>query len=200
MIKLTIDRLLTIDATGMPKAPNITQLLDKDVRELWARDNTPDKSLYIKEAGVIYYLADPKSPTRQQGLTDRECIKAAIENYDLPKDYLPDKVVWDIVKKYSEQVSGPAMKAVISLRKSLHNTTIASDKINELLNEKLTNGITDDDIAVTISYIDSINKKITEIPGLLAALRKAEDEVLNEQETMTARGGQQIMSSMIEEE
>lgn len=200
MARITLERILTIDSTGMPKAPSITQILDKDVKALWIRDKSPDKSMYIKEAGVIYYLADPKSPPRQQGLSDNEAIKMAIENYDLPKDYLPDDIVWKVVKKYAEQAAGPAMKAIISLRKSLHNVTIASDKINELLNDKLTNGIGDNDIAVTISYIDSINKKITDIPNLLAALRKAEDECLNEQETMTARGGVQISSSMIEEE
>ena len=29
---IQIDRLLTIDDTGMPKAPNTKQLLDKDVK------------------------------------------------------------------------------------------------------------------------------------------------------------------------
>lgn len=200
MARLTLERILTIDSTGMPKPPSITQILDKDVRTLWARDKSPDKSMYIKEVGVIYYLADPKSPPKQQGLSDKESIKLAIENYDLPKDYLPDELVWKIIEKYAEQAAGPAMKAVVSLRKALHNVTIASDKINELLNNKLVEGIGDNDIPLTISYIDSINKKITDIPNLLAALRKAEDECINEQETMTARGGVQITSSMIEEE
>ena len=200
MGKLNIERILTIDDTGMPKAPSITQILDKDVRELWVRDKSADKIQYIKEVGVIYYIADPKSPPRQQGLSDAECLKFAIENYDLPKDYVPDKLVWDIIKKYSEQASGPAMKALISLRKALHNATIASDKLNELLNDKISNPINNEDIPLTLSYIDSINKKITDIPNLLAALRKAEDEVLNEQETTMARGGQQVVSSMIEEE
>ena len=200
MARLTLERILTIDSTGMPKPPSITQILDKDVRTLWARDKSQDKSMYIKEVGVIYYLADPKSPPKQQGLSDKESIKLAIENYDLPKDYLPDELVWKIIEKYAEQAAGPAMKAVVSLRKALHNVTIASDKINELLNNKLVEGIGDNDIPLTISYIDSINKKITDIPNLLAALRKAEDECINEQETMTARGGVQITSSMIEEE
>ena len=200
MARLTLERILTIDSTGMPKPPSITQILDKDVKALWARDKSPDKSMYIKEVGVIYYLADPKSPPKQQGLSDKESIKLAIENYDLPKDYLPDELVWKIIEKYAEQAAGPAMKAVVSLRKALHNVTIASDKVNELLNNKLVEGIGENEIPVTISYIDSINKKITDIPNLLAALRKAEDECINEQETMTARGGVQISSSMIEEE
>ena len=33
-MKLDINKLITVDVTGMPKAPNPSQLLDKDVREL----------------------------------------------------------------------------------------------------------------------------------------------------------------------
>lgn len=191
--------MLTIDATGMPAAPNLRQLLDKDVAILYARDKSPDKSMYIKEAGVIYYLADPKSPCRQEGLSDKESIERAIENYDLPKDYTPDLVVWNIVKKYSELATGPAMRAVISLRKAIHNITIASDKINELLNELLSGGIGKDEIPIALSYMDSVNNKVKAIPELLSALRKAESEVVDEQETVNARGGQQVVSSMTEE-
>lgn len=199
MKDLTIDSMLTIDATGMPAAPNLRQLLDKDVAILYTRDKSPDKSMYIKEAGLIYYLADPKSPCRQEGLSDKETIERAIENYDLPKNYTPDLVVWNIVKKYSESATGPAMRAVVSIRKAIHNITIASDKINELLNELLSGGIGKDEIPIALSYMDAINNKTKAIPDLLSALRKAESEVIDEQETVNARGGQQVVSSMIEE-
>ena len=88
--KIRVDKLLTVDDTGMPKAPDIRQILDKDVQLLWLRDKTKDKSQYIKEVGVIYYLADPKGPCKQEGLSDNEAIKKAIENFDLPANYKPD--------------------------------------------------------------------------------------------------------------
>ena len=81
-MKLDIDKLITIDQTGMPKAPNPRQLLDKDILMLYTRDNTPDKRKYIAECGVIYYLGDPKSPCRQRGLSDEESLREAIENFD----------------------------------------------------------------------------------------------------------------------
>lgn len=37
---LVIDKLLTIDDTGMPKAPTLRQLQDKDVLLLWQRDTS----------------------------------------------------------------------------------------------------------------------------------------------------------------
>ena len=51
---LVIDKLLTIDDTGMPKAPTLRQLQDKDVLLLWQRDTSKDKHKYIAEVGVIY--------------------------------------------------------------------------------------------------------------------------------------------------
>ena len=77
--KLTIDTLITIDDNGMPVPPTTRQLIDRDVRELYRRDKTKDKTMYIKECIVIYYLGDPKSPARQAGLSDSECLKMAID-------------------------------------------------------------------------------------------------------------------------
>ena len=97
---LVIDKLLTIDDTGMPKAPTLRQLQDKDVLLLWQRDASKDKHKYIAEVGVIYYLGDPNSPATQQGLSYEESLKMAIENYDLPKDYKPDSLVKKLIDKY----------------------------------------------------------------------------------------------------
>lgn len=91
--KLIIDELISIDDTGMPQPPNLRQLLDSDVRDLYRRDTTKDKSMYIKECIVIYYLGDPKSPAKQIGLSDAEALKMAIEQAGLPDDYLPDALV-----------------------------------------------------------------------------------------------------------
>ena len=82
---LLIDSLIVIDDSGMPKAPTIRQLLDKDVRELYRRDKSKDKSKYIAECIVIYYLGDPKSPARQSGLSEPEALKMAIEQANLDK-------------------------------------------------------------------------------------------------------------------
>ena len=43
MNNVVIEKMLTIDETGMPKAPTIRQLQDKDVALLWQRDTTKDK-------------------------------------------------------------------------------------------------------------------------------------------------------------
>ena len=55
-VKLDIDSLLTIDDNGMPVPPNTRQLLDKDIRQLYNRDKTKDKSQYIAECIVTDYI------------------------------------------------------------------------------------------------------------------------------------------------
>ena len=196
MTTLNIDKLLTIDETGMPKAPTIRQLQDKDVMLLYKRDNTSDKRKYIAEVGVIYYLGDPKSPAKQQGLSDKEALKMAIDNYNLPKDYVPDTLVNKLINKYYVSNITEAGVALEALQKSVHLVSIAATRINELLNNKLSGAIGDEDIPSILTMIDSVSKRIIEIPALTKALGTAYENLRNEEEEQMARGGKQILSSM----
>ena len=193
---LDIDKLLVIDNTGMPQAPGIRQLLDKDIALLWQRDTTKDKRKYIAECGVIYYLGDPKSPARQQGLSDKEALDMAIDQFDLPKDYVIDPLVKKLVDKYYIQNITEAGVAIENLNKSIHLISLAAGKINDLLNKKLTQNITEDDIPTVLALIDSVAKKITEVPALVKALGVAYENLRTEEETKLARGGMIISSSM----
>lgn len=200
MARLEIDRLISIDNTGMPIAPNIKQLLDKDIKELYARDNTPDKSMYIKEVGVIYYLADPKGPCIQEGLSRSEALKRAIEQFDLPISYKPDLLVEKLIARYHDQRVGTAGIAVESLQKTIHNITLASNTLNEILTEKLNAGLEVEESAIIIDIMDKISKRIQDIPNLIKALNEAEQQLLYEEEVIKARGGNKILSSMTEED
>lgn len=196
MQQINIDKLLIIDETGMPKAPTLRQILDKDVALLWQRDTTKDKRKYIAEAGVIYYLGDPKSPARQQGLTDEEALKMAIDNFNLPKDYQIDSLVRKLIDKYYNQNITEAGVALEVLHKSIHLVSIAATKINDILNRKLSNAISDEDITQILTMMDAVSKRITEIPALTKALGVAYENLRNEEEQQLARGGKQILSSM----
>ena len=196
MQQINIDKLLTVDETGMPKAPNLRQILDKDIALLWQRDTTKDKRKYVAECGVIYYLGDPKSPARQQGLTDEEALKMAIDNFNLPKDYQIDSLVRKLIDKYYNQNITEAGVALEVLHKSIHLVSIAATKINDILNRKLSNAISDEDITQILTMMDSVSKRIVEIPALTKALGTAYENLRNEEEQQLARGGKQILSSM----
>lgn len=196
MKNITLEKIITVDDTGMPQAPDIYQLQDKDLRELYTRDEYPDKRMYIAECGVIYYLGDPKSPAKQKGLSDAETLKEAIENYNLPPNYQPDNLVLKIAKKYYEQNITEAGVALETLHKSVHLVSIAANKINDILNEKLQTNIVQDDIPTILQLMDNVSKRVAEIPNLVKALGTAYENLRNEEETQLARGGKQILSSM----
>lgn len=197
--KIRVDKLLTVDDTGMPKAPDIRQILDKDVQLLWLRDKTKDKSQYIKEVGVIYYLADPKGPCKQEGLSDNEAIKKAIENFDLPTNYKPDLLIWKLAKRYYEAEITVAGAAVETLLRSIHNVVLAANKMNEMLTDKLNGELSIEDSNTVIGIMDNLNKKTAELPNIMKALNTAKENLLYEEEQQTARGGVTILSSMTEE-
>lgn len=196
MAGVNIEKMLTVDETGMPAAPNLRQLQDKDVALLWQRDTTKDKRKYIAEAGVIYYLGDPKSPARQQGLSDAEALKMAIDNFNLSKDYVPDSLVKKLIDKYYKENITEAGVALEALHKSIHLVSIAATRINEILNNKLSGAVSDEDITSILTMMDSVSKRIVEIPSLTKALGVAYENLRNEEEEQLARGGKQILSSM----
>lgn len=194
--KLTIDSLLVIDDNGMPVAPTLRQLIDKDVRALYQRDKSSDKSQYTKECLVIYYLGDPKSPARQSGLSDPEALKMAIEQTDLPKNYIPDSLVIRLIKRYEDENLTEAGRVVENILKGLHNINISINVINSLLNEKLNSHVTLDDVNTILGLINNVNAQSKELPSLIKRLEEAKENLMYEKETEAARGGQIVSSSM----
>lgn len=195
-MKIDIEKLISVDDTGMPKAPSVTQLFDKDIRELYTRDETLDKSVYIKEVGVIYYLGNPNSPVRQQGLSDEECLKEAIKNFDLPSNYKPDTLMMKIIERYYEQCITVAGRAIENILRTLHVCELATTKVLDILNQKLKGDITNDDINIILNLIDNTTKRAKDMPDTMKALNTAYENLRNEEETQLARGGTKILSSM----
>ena len=193
---IDIEKMIVIDDTGMPRAPGVRQLMDKDVLELWSRDKTKEKTKYLQEAGVIYYLGDPKSPAKQQGLSDDEALQMAIDNFNLPKDYVPDLLVKRLIDKYYISNITEAGVALEALQKSVHLVSIAANKLTEYLNKKLVNSINDEEVANIISVMQTVSKQVQEIPSLTKAIGVARENLRNEEEEQLARGGKRILSSM----
>ena len=194
--KLLIDSLIVIDDNGMPKPPTTRQLIDRDIRELYTRDKTPDKKNYIAECIVIYYLGDPKSPARRAGLSDPEALKMAIEQAGLDKKYIPDKLVIRLISRYYNENITEAGKVVENILKTIHNINLSIDVVNNLLNEKLNSNITLEEVATVMQLIDSVSKRAGDIPSLLKKLEEAKQNLMYEKETEVSRGGQAVLSSM----
>lgn len=194
--KLLIDSLLLLDDTGMPQPPTLKQLIDRDVRELYRRDKTKEKKMYIAECIVIYYLGDPKSPAKQSGLSDPEALKMAIEQADLPKTYIPDVLVLRLIKRYYEENITEAGKVVENILKGVHNINLSIDVINSLLNEKLKSNPTLEEIPIILDMMKRVNEQAGAIPAMLKKLEEAKQNLMYEKETEVSRGGQTVLSSM----
>jgi len=193
---LIIDSLLEIDDTGMPKAPTLRQLIDRDIRELYQRDKTPDKSNYIKECIVIYYLGDPKSPARQAGLSEPEALVLAIEQAGLKDNYIPDELVARLCQRYYNENITEAGRTLENLQQNMHNINLALSNINNLLNERLNKGLTLDDAGAVLGMIDNVTDKASQLPKLIKSLEEAKQNLIEEKNTEIARGGTQVLSSM----
>ena len=193
---LIIDSLIVIDDTGMPVPPTTRQLIDRDIRELYRRDKTPDKKNYIAECIVIYYLGDPKSPARQAGLSEPEALKMAIEQTGLSRDYIPDALVLRLIKRYYEENITEAGRVVENIMQGIHNINLSISAINNILNEKLNSSISIENIADILSMVDNVNKKAGELPSIIKKLEEAKENLLYEKETELSRGGNIVLSSM----
>lgn len=198
--KLLIDSLIVIDDNGMPKPPTTRQLIDRDIRELYRRDKTPDKKNYIAECIIIYYLGDPKSPARQAGLSDPEALKMAIEQAGLDKSYIPDALVIRLISRYYDENITEAGKVVENILKTIHNINLSIDVVNNLLSEKLNSNITLEEVATIMQLIDSVSKRAGDIPSILKKLEEAKQNLMYEKETELSRGGGTVLSSMDAEE
>lgn len=194
--KLDVDTLLTIDANGMPQAPTIRQLIDKDIQLLYNRDKTKDKSNYIADCIVIYYLGDPKSPARQAGLNTPEALAMAIDQAGLPKDYVPDALVLKLIDRYYKETITEAGRVVENMQKCFHNINIAIDKINTILNDAINGTLTLEQIPTVLNLIDNVKKQAGEIPTTLKKLEEAKNNLMYETETQLSRGGNVVVSSM----
>lgn len=195
-MKIDIDKILVIDDNGMPLPPSVRQLIDKDIRELYTRDKSKNKEKYIQECIVIYYLGDPKSPARQAGLSDAEALKMAIQQADLPRSYIPDPLVIKLIQKYYDQNIGEAGRVVDNILKGIHNINLSLDNINQFLNEKLKTTTDFETLQNILVMIDNVNKKASELPGIIKKLGEARENLMYEKETELSRGGNIVSSSM----
>lgn len=188
--------MLLIDETGMPKAPTIRQLIDRDICTLYSRDKSPDKKQYIAEAIVIYQLGDPKSPARQSGLSEAEALRYAIDQAGLPKNYIPDSLVLRLIKRYYDENITEAGRVVENLLQVIHNINLGIGQINRYLNEKLASPLDNDSIGIILSLVENVKKQAGDIPSTLKKLEEAKQNLMYEQETELSRGGNAVLSSM----
>ena len=193
---LDLSGMISVNEQGYPYAPNVYQIQDKDVRELYLRDNSKDKLRYIKEAGVIFYVADPKSPPNHMGYSRSVSLASANTNYGLPADWNPDALILRLIDRYHEDKMGVAGEALESILRAVHNSSRAANIISEQLTNKLNSGLQAEDALPVIDLVTKLNGIINIIPNQIKALGEAKQAAALEIEQKKARGGKIVTMSM----
>jgi hypothetical protein len=86
------------------------------------------------------------------------------------------------------------MEAVLNIKRGIHNVALAASKLNELLNDKLSDGASLEDVPTVIGYMKQINDLANQFPNTIKALNVAEENLLYEQENVAGRGGLKFSS------
>ena len=120
----------------------------------------------------------------------------AIEQADLPKNYIPDTLVIRLIKRYYDENIGEAGRTVENILKGIHNVNLMISKVNDLLNEKLNTTTDLAGVKEAIGLLDDVNDAAGKIPGMIKKLEEAKQNLLYEKETEISRGGVIVSSSM----
>jgi|LQAB01.1.fsa_nt_gi hypothetical protein len=204
MKKFNLHHILNFDSSGQIAPLTTEQLLDKDVRAFFVDyNNRNDLETYKKICGAIYYMGDPNSPPVQEGLSEDACLKRAIHDFELPKDWIPTPLISNIIEKYRNSEYTILYTSAISLQRAVRTSITVADKYNELLTQKLidiqTNVTNKDSLEATsaiVGMLQQIRKEIVEFPTLVDKLKAAQEAIINEAEDVTLRGGGIMSDSM----
>ena len=99
-------------------------------------------------------------------------------------------------RKYYVQNITEAGMALDALRKSVHLVTLAANKINQFLNDKLQDAVSKEDIQLYLAMLNNVSSNVKELPNLMKSINVAYENLRAEEEEQLARGGKQILSSM----
>lgn len=155
-------------------------LLLSPFKDLWDRDESPDKHIAMQELGFIYFMGDPRSDY-QFIIDEKERIKEIKKGQGMPASWKPDAKVKKALEFYNR--FKPASAGL------LEDTRVAVNKLRQLLRNIDLEA--EDDKGRPIYTLNTVTATIKQIPGLVKDLDEAErtlaKDIINEGK---ARGSQ----------
>lgn len=162
-------------------------LLVKPIRQLYNKDRSKSKELFLTQMSLLYFYTDPRS-NYNYITDDKERLAAIIDQEGLPKDFKISKELQEAINVYSKltQTSSSLL---------LQDSRLAIDKVREFLKTidlKMT-----DDKGKPVYTINSVTTALKQIPQLAKDLVEAEKAVARDiEESGRARGKQGEKSLM----
>jgi len=154
-------------------------LLLKPFKDIWDKDESPDKSEANNTLAFIYYMADDRSDFIH--ILDPEDRAEEIRPFlNLPKEFLVNSK--DIIRAihFYEQMSETTST------KLLHSTRLVLQKISQFLDD--IDMDERDDRKKHVYDISKITASVEKIPKLIKAINEIEKEVVKEKELKAQSG------------
>ena len=177
---------------------NLKEILKYDeIAVLYRRDRSPDKTVSRREFRYLDFIVDRDSYPMQNGLSNMEAHKFAIEHSGLPKDYMPDEEIKRAIK-VCRKLNGGIIEGLI-------DTTIGAfridgklmGKVQALAAELETKALTIEQISTIMDLTKTTIQMSSEIPSKVSKLLALREEYKNSQSktSNTLRGGGDIGNS-----
>ena len=161
-------------------------LFVKSFREIWERDQTPEKEIALLEFGFLYFQLDPRS--------DYMFIEDEVERFEeiklregLKSDWQPDELVQAAIidYKFLTQTTSSLL---------LEDTRLAIGKIRKFLRDV---DLTEEDDKGKAKYtIQSITSATSQLPKLAKDLAEAQKEIdkeISENSKMRGKKTKKVM-------
>ncbi len=136
-------------------------LLIKEFKLIWDRDKSKNKEFALQELAYVFYIADYKSIYLSTAPEERSAI--LIDDLNL-KNWKPDSVIEDAIKKYADLQKTMSMRFLDSQRQALEQLMLYFKNI------KYEN----------ISKPSELSKSMTDTAKILESIDKIEERIRKE--------------------
>ena len=152
--------------------------LHSPFREIMSRDKLVGKPIAWAELKFIYFVADTDAIPYKRGSDENQSIQYAMDNCNLPKGWMPDKVVEDAITIYKEEnlnVIGSTVREIIMI---FGNYATIIRKLRYSINEMLKKDkLTTEEARELINMLTGVTNVATNIPEIKGKLFKVIKEL-----------------------
>ena len=193
---------------------NVVELDKEEVRlyrplaRLLARDkgspgdvNGAKKYYAFKEFKYLYFVCSNDAYPRLKGLSEKETHRFALEQAELPDNYLPDIIMQEAMDFFVDSNSSPAQEYITELLATINNSTkivrFLRTKIDNVLSELETN-FDDKKVSEIYSLQRDLLNMSSDIPKVVRGLGEALENLKKEESKSSGEvmyGGEAIPDS-----
>ena len=167
------------------------------LQQIYARDDSSNKSFAYKEFRFIHFLSDRKGYITKAGLSKIDAYKYAIENSNLPPSYKPDKLIIEVIDFVTRNMNiTPVEDLINSTIKALNSSGRVIKALTDGI-ETLTSGdIKLEDLQACEESLKQIIKISNEIPDRVEKLTELQEKWDKIEKGVTSiRGGGEYSES-----